>query len=68
VVRVPRSANAPRLVEMVTRRGRLEFRLIDASMTRQRPLGAAAAKPEMLYDANKTPFLVEKKVQLSAAT
>jgi hypothetical protein len=53
---------------MVTRRGRLEFRLIDASMTRQRPLGAAAAKPEMLYDANKTPFLVEKKVQLSAAT
>lgn len=66
VVRLPHSANPPLLIEMVTRRGRLEFRLIDASMTAAEAIsGRPPRGSEVLYDANKTPFLVEKKVQLS---
>jgi preprotein translocase subunit SecD len=52
----------------VTKRGRLEFRLIDASMTAAEALaGQPPRGSEVLYDDKQTPFLVEKEVQLSGS-
>ena len=66
VIQLPHSANPKELIQMLTRRGRLEFRLTDTSMTAAEAIsGAPPRDSEVLYDANKKSFLVEKKVQLS---
>ena len=66
VVRLSKSADAKRSIEVATRPGKLEFRLIDATMTAAQ---AVAGRPprgsEVLYDSNKAPYLVEKQVLMS---
>jgi preprotein translocase subunit SecD len=66
LVRVPAGRDAKAMIDVATRIGRLEFRMIDVSMT---PEAAVQGNPppdsEVLYDADKLPYLVEKRVLLS---
>jgi len=63
VVRVPPSVDAKAMIEVATRPGRLEFRLIDTSMTPEAAAsGTPPAESEVLYDADRLPYLVEKRV------
>src|SRR5438093_13280907 len=51
---------------MLTRRGRLEFRLIDTTMTAEQAIaGRPPRRSEVLYDGDKKPYLVDKQVILS---
>jgi len=66
VVRLSPSADTKRCIEVATRPGKLEFRLIDATMTAaQAVTGRAPPGSEVLYDSNKAPYLVEKQVLMS---
>lgn len=66
VIQVPPSQDARRFLEVATRPGKLEFRLIDTSILAQQALqrGAPAAS-EILYGPDKAPYLIEKRVILS---
>ena len=61
VAELPKSVELNRTIEVMTKRGRLQFRLIDESMTAEQ---AIRTKPpersEVLYDRDKRPYLVEK--------
>jgi preprotein translocase subunit SecD len=68
VVELPKAVNVNRVVEVATWRGKLEFRLIDQSMT---PEQAMRGKPpdgsEVLYArADKTPYLIEKYAAITS--
>ena len=67
LVQLPRSADVHRSITMLTRPGKLEFRLIDTTMTAQQ---AVAGRPprgsEVLYDAKQTPYLVQTQVLLTS--
>lgn len=67
VIQLRRSENTARVIEVVTRRGKLELRLIDNTMTIEQAMrGRPPAGSEILYDRDKLlPFLVEKRVLLS---
>lgn len=66
VVRLSKSADTRRSIEVATRPGKLEFRLISATMTAaQAVAGRPPRASEVLYDASKTPYLVEKQVMIS---
>jgi preprotein translocase subunit SecD len=66
LVRLARSAPADKLIALATRRGRLEFRLIDTTMTAEEAL---AARPppasEVLLDIQNVPNLVVKEAFVS---
>jgi protein-export membrane protein SecD len=66
VIQVPQSGNASRVIEVATRPGKLEFRLVDLSMPAERAVqGQPPASAEILYDAEKRPYLIEKRVPLT---
>jgi protein-export membrane protein SecD len=66
VVRLSTSADTKRLIEMATRPGKFEFRLIDATMTVAQALARRPPQnSEVLHDGKKTPYLVEKQVLMS---
>jgi protein-export membrane protein SecD len=68
LVRLPRSANVTRSIEILTRRGKLELRLIDQTMTVQQAMAEGSpAGSEILYEGSdkKLPYLVEKRVLVS---
>src|SRR5262245_38258460 len=63
LVQLPRSADVSRSITMLTRRGKLEFRLIDVTMTAEQAIaGRPPRRSEVLYDADKKPYLVDKRV------
>jgi protein-export membrane protein SecD len=66
LLRLPSSADAKRSIEMATRRGKFEFRLIDTTMTASAAIaGGPPQRSEVLYDVMKVPYLVEKEVLVS---
>ena len=67
VVRLSPLADAKRSIEVATRRGRLEFRLIDTTMTAEQAIrGQPPAGSEVLYErGGKKPHLVAKQVLVS---
>jgi len=66
VIRLGPSVSAKAAIALATRRGRLEFRLVDTTMTAAQALAAGPPQPsEVLYDADKVPYLVEKRVWVS---
>ena len=66
LVQLPRSADVTRSITMLTRRGKLEFRLIDTTMTAEQAIaGRPPRRSEVLYDTDKKPYLVNKQVIVS---
>jgi len=61
-VRLPPRSDVERLMEVATRRGKLEFRIVDESMTAQDALRLGPpANSEVLYGRDdKMPYLVDK--------
>ena len=67
LVQLPRSADVSRSIAMLTRRGKLEFRLIDTSMTAEQAIAQGPPRrSEVLYDANKKPYLVDRRTVVSS--
>jgi SecD/SecF fusion protein len=67
LVQLSRSADVRRSIEILTRRGKLEFRLVDNSMTVEQAMsGQPPAGSEVLHDPERPfPVLVEKRVLLT---
>jgi len=67
-VRLAPRSDVERLMEVATRRGRLEFRLVDVSMTPQDALRLGPpAGSEVLYGRDdKVPYLVEKYAAITS--
>ena len=67
VVELPRSVNVNHAIEVATRRGKLQLRLVDQTMTPEQAMREGApVGSEVLYGrSDKTPYLVEKRVILS---
>jgi protein-export membrane protein SecD len=67
VVQLNRRADVQRTIEVVTRRGRLQFRLIETSLTPEQAVrGEPPPHAEVLYGrADKAPYLVYKRSALT---
>src|SRR5262249_56178589 len=68
LVRLAPSSDAKRLIDVATRRGKLEFRIVDVSMTPQDALRLGPpAGSEVLYGRDdKVPYLVEKYAAITS--
>ena len=64
---LPKSADGPRVMDVATRRGRLQFRLIEVSMTPEEAMrGQPPAHAEVLYGfRDRLPYLVYKRAVLT---
>jgi preprotein translocase subunit SecD len=64
---LPKSADSTRVMEVATRRGRLQFRLIEVSMTPEEAMrGQRPAHAEVLYGfRDQLPYLVYKRAVLT---
>ena len=61
MVELPKSVELNRTVEVMIKRGRLQFRLVDQSMTAEEAIRTKPpATSDVLYDRYKRPYLVEK--------
>lgn len=70
LVQVPGLQDPTRLKELLGKTAKLDFRMVDTSMSPEQALqGRAPAESEILYSASqpKTPNLVEKRVLVSGA-